>query len=265
MLRKVRLPVSCLERPDLRIAVAGVRRLLEASAAAAGVDEFGLRMADRGGLSNLGPVALVVREQATIGDCDRSAVAVHPYPPRRHASEDRARRRCRHDHPSPCAAAGRARRDSRRKWRWEACIASSASLFGDDWRPLDVHLMHSPPRNRRYYRSFFGCNVIFNSEIRRHPARRARSGPSDSLGASADRAIICDKRVEAIEHTVQTTGTTRSRELVRALLPGGDCTIETRGRASGLRPADHSPASGSNAARASPTFSTRSAPISRCG
>ena len=37
-------------------------------AAAAGVDEFGLRMADRGGLANLGPVALVVREQATIGD-----------------------------------------------------------------------------------------------------------------------------------------------------------------------------------------------------
>src|SRR4249919_4272785 len=68
MLRKVRLPVSCLERPDLRIAVAGVRRLLESSAAAAGIDEFGLRMADRGGLSNLGPVALVVREQATIGN-----------------------------------------------------------------------------------------------------------------------------------------------------------------------------------------------------
>ena len=32
MLRKVRLPISCLARPDLRIAVASVRRLLEASA-----------------------------------------------------------------------------------------------------------------------------------------------------------------------------------------------------------------------------------------
>src|SRR5882672_9099532 len=67
MLRKARLPASCLTRPDQRIAAAGVRRLLEASAAAAGIDEFGLRMAERGALSTLGPVALVVREQSTVG------------------------------------------------------------------------------------------------------------------------------------------------------------------------------------------------------
>ena len=68
MMRKVRLPLETLERPDLRIATTSVRRLLEASAAAAGVEEFGLLMAERGALANLGPVALVVREQATVGD-----------------------------------------------------------------------------------------------------------------------------------------------------------------------------------------------------
>ena len=67
MLKQARLPLHCLENPDLRIAVSGVRRLLEASAEAAGVEEFGLRLADRGGFSTLGPVALVVREQATVG------------------------------------------------------------------------------------------------------------------------------------------------------------------------------------------------------
>src|SRR5690349_24859186 len=68
MLRKVRLPLETLERPDLRIAVTGLRRLLESSAAASGVEEFGLLMAEHGALANLGPVALVVREQATLGD-----------------------------------------------------------------------------------------------------------------------------------------------------------------------------------------------------
>ena len=34
---------------------------------ASGVEDFGLRLADRGGFSTLGPVALVVREQATVG------------------------------------------------------------------------------------------------------------------------------------------------------------------------------------------------------
>ena len=68
MMRKVRLPLESLERPDLRIPTTSVRRLLEASAAAAGVEEFGLLMAEHGALANLGPVALVVRVQATVGD-----------------------------------------------------------------------------------------------------------------------------------------------------------------------------------------------------
>src|SRR6266550_6149989 len=67
MLRKARLPLACLDHPNMRIAVSSVRHLLEATAVAAGIDDFGLRMAERGGLSNLGPVALIVREQPTIG------------------------------------------------------------------------------------------------------------------------------------------------------------------------------------------------------
>ena len=62
MMRKVRLPLTCLERPDVRIAVAGLRRLLEISAEASGAEDFGLRLAERGGLTNLGPVGLIVRE-----------------------------------------------------------------------------------------------------------------------------------------------------------------------------------------------------------
>jgi hypothetical protein len=65
--RKLSIGAASLHDPDIRIAAGGVRRLLEASAAAAGIDDFGLRLAERGGLSNLGPVALVVREQATVG------------------------------------------------------------------------------------------------------------------------------------------------------------------------------------------------------
>src|SRR5262245_39208295 len=67
MMRKARLPLACLDRPDIRIAASGVRRLLEASAVASGAEDFGLRLAEHGALSTLGPVALIVREQATIG------------------------------------------------------------------------------------------------------------------------------------------------------------------------------------------------------
>jgi len=37
MLRKFRLPPACLDDQDMRVAVGSVRRLLEASAAAAGI------------------------------------------------------------------------------------------------------------------------------------------------------------------------------------------------------------------------------------
>src|SRR5579871_1439167 len=67
MLRRVRLPLTCLERRDLRIPVRNVRRLLEMSADVSGLETFGLRLAEYGDLSNLGPLALLIREQATIG------------------------------------------------------------------------------------------------------------------------------------------------------------------------------------------------------
>jgi AraC-like DNA-binding protein len=223
MLRKVRLPVSCLGRPDLRIAVAGVRRLLEASAAAAGIDEFGLRMADRGDLSNLGSVALVVREQATIGN------AIEALSRFIHIHHEGLRLRIGRDEDvvtvSVTLRGGRPRAP---RQSTEMVIGSLhriiRSLFGGDWRPLDVHLMHAPPRNRRYYRTFFGCNVIFNSEV------DAILLAATDLGRPIPSAhpLIAHylrKRVEAIE-TRSSNWDDKVAELVRSLLPVEDCSIE---------------------------------------
>jgi hypothetical protein len=63
VLKEAGLPRSCLRNRDLRISVA---ELLDASASAARVDDFALRLAQRRGLSNLGPLALIVREQPTV-------------------------------------------------------------------------------------------------------------------------------------------------------------------------------------------------------
>jgi hypothetical protein len=63
MLERVGLPRSCLRSPDLRISADAVAELLEASASAARVGDFAPRLAQRRGLSNLGPLALIVREQ----------------------------------------------------------------------------------------------------------------------------------------------------------------------------------------------------------
>jgi AraC-like DNA-binding protein len=223
MLRKVRLPLETLERPDLRIAVTSIRRLLESSAAASGVEEFGLLMAERGALANLGPVALVVREQATVGDALKAlARFIHI-----HHSGMRLLIDSRKDVVTLAidlrGALSRAPRQST-----EMALGSLhriiRSLAGEDWRPLEAHLTHSPPRNRKYYRSFFGCPLVFNAE-------------NDALVISArdlERAIpsahplianYLEKRVEAID-VRRRQWDERVIEVVRTLLNNGDCTAD---------------------------------------
>jgi AraC-like DNA-binding protein len=60
------LPARCLSDPDLKVPTQGVGRLLEAAAAQSGEPAFGLRLAESRRLSNLGPLALLVRDEPTL-------------------------------------------------------------------------------------------------------------------------------------------------------------------------------------------------------
>jgi AraC-like DNA-binding protein len=62
----VGLPARCLAEPDLKVPAWGVGRLLELAAARAGEPAFGVRMAEQRRLSNLGPLALLVRDEPTL-------------------------------------------------------------------------------------------------------------------------------------------------------------------------------------------------------
>jgi AraC-like DNA-binding protein len=68
MLSDVGLSASMLNEPDLMVPAERVAQLLENSAAASGVESFGLRMAETRKLSNLGPIGLLVRDQPTLRD-----------------------------------------------------------------------------------------------------------------------------------------------------------------------------------------------------
>src|SRR4029078_7699443 len=99
-----------------------------------------------------------------------------------------------------------------------------SSLFGDDWRPLEVFLVHAPPRNRRYYRTFFRCNVTFNAEFNAI-LLDARDLDRPIPNAHPLIAHYLRQRVEAIK-TRSSTWDDKVAELVRSLLPAGDCSIE---------------------------------------
>src|SRR5580693_8121580 len=52
--------------PDMMIPANAVGRILETSARRSGVEDFGLRLAEKRRLSNLGLVGLIAREQASV-------------------------------------------------------------------------------------------------------------------------------------------------------------------------------------------------------
>ena len=66
LLDEVGLPRHALSDPDLKISAEAVRSLLELAAERSGVETFGLRMAEKRRASNLGLLALLVREEPTL-------------------------------------------------------------------------------------------------------------------------------------------------------------------------------------------------------
>jgi len=220
MLKRARLPLTAIERPDLRIAVAAVRRLFEISAGESGVETFGLRVAERGDLSDLGPVALVIRDQPTIGTAlqalSRLLHILH---------EGMLLRIERHEDIVILTTVlrGRAQRQAT-----EAVVATLylviRALYGPDWRPLEVHLMHSPPVDRRFHRQFFGCEVNFDCDFDGIVCK-ASDMERTIPWADPNLARYVQSRVDALYGRAESFDA-KVGALVRELLPSGDCRIE---------------------------------------
>ncbi|MDN5000026.1 AraC family transcriptional regulator [Bradyrhizobium sp. GCM10027634] len=223
MMRKTRLPLAVLDEPDTPIAVASLRRLLEMSAEESGVDDFGLRLAERGGLTNFGAVGLIVREQATVGE------AIEAFSRFIHVYHDGMKLEIVRDRQTVAVRLHlRGRRPTASRQSIDMALGSVhriiQSLFGSDWRPQQVHLRYPPPHDRKRYRDFFGCRVIFNAEedailLSAHDMER-RIPSAHPLIASYLR-----KRIEAIE-TRPASWDEKVDEVVRSLLATGDCTVE---------------------------------------
>lgn len=223
MMRKVRLPLTCLDKPDTPIAVTSLRRLLELSAEMSGAEDFGLRMAERGGLTNFGSVGLIVREQATVGE------AIAAFSRFIHIHHDGMRLDVVRDEQTVTLTLHlRGRQPTAPRQAIDMALGSIhriiRSLFSHDWRPREVHLHYPPPNNPARYRDFFGCRVIFNADdnaILMSAQDMARRIPT----AHPLIASYLRKRIEAIG-TRPASLEEKVEDLVRLQLASGDCTVE---------------------------------------
>lgn len=222
LLAGVGLSRRCLQNPDFKVPEDAVRELLESSAAAAGVEDFGLRMAERRTLSNFGPLALLLRDQPTI----RQAIEAWKLNSKVHTESVSVRI----DENDGIAVVSMVRSIESFAPKRQGVEMTVGVLYrtmrhflGDGWRPR-VCFVHSAPRNLDTHRRVFGSKVEFNCDFN---GIICCTSDLDTPIAAADPAMAryAQQYVDSIKPSEGSFGE-RVRELVALLLASGDCRME---------------------------------------
>ena len=219
------LPPGCLKNPELRIPMTAVARLLEDSAARCRRPDFALKLAERRSLSNVGAVALLVREQPTIR---KALKALAEY---MHLHSDGLKLTI--DEDDEGVAIITLTVDSGRpvpvRQGVELALGfihrSLQQLLGRSWRPQTVCFIHSPPARKDVHRRFFGTNVEFGRDCN---AIVCLAADIDAPLPTSDPAMADHARryLDSLAPCANATMRDNARECIQALLPSGLCSAD---------------------------------------
>ncbi len=224
LLAQAGLSPICLNDPDLWIPAEAVRTLLEASAQAGSLDTFGLRMAETRRLSNLGPVALVVREEPTVR---RVVQALTRYS---HLLNEALVLKL--EEAEGIAVI-----------REELLVGKNGSarqaiellvgvtfrnlkfFLGAAWNPLRVCFTHQPPRDLSQHFRVFGYAVEFEQDFN---GLVCTTRDMDAPNPMADLVMARYARqiLEASGGSGRMGTVDEVRRILFVLLPSGDCSID---------------------------------------
>jgi AraC-like DNA-binding protein len=224
MLRQVGLNPRHLADPDLPISTMAVRELFEASAAASGTEDFGLRLARNRRLSNLGPISAVMREAGTAREALDNLC--------RYMRLLNASLLTRiEDHEDLSVIHEEIVTNERGSVRQSIEMAIGvlyrmiAELLGPSWKPRDVCFEHRAPHGPTIHRAMFGVavefNASFNGIVCAAQDLRAPLHASDSRLAPYARRFLDQALSTAGESSTYT-----ARQVITALLPSGRCTAD---------------------------------------
>src|SRR5215831_6578454 len=224
MIAEFRLPPASLTDPDVKVSAAAVGRLLDESARRSGQIDFGLRLADRRTLANLGALALLVREQPTI----RKALDVLVGYMFLHSESLLLGMQEQHGEAIISLAIDLDRPVPIRQGI-ELGIGflhrSFQQLFRERWKPQTICFTHAAPPKKDAHRKFFGTDVLFNQDFN---GIVCRSADLDAAVPAADAkmAAYVQQYLDTIAARRNTTMTTNVRECIYTMLPSGLCSAE---------------------------------------
>jgi AraC-like DNA-binding protein len=224
MIDAVGLPQASLRNPDLKISLSAFTRLLEVSAKAAKVDNFGLRLSERRLLSNLGPVGLLVREQRTVREA-MEALARYIGLHSDGITLDVEKR----DDLVFISPAVLIRRSLPMRQATELSVGVAFRVLqmflGSAWKPQFTCFTHGPPSNGDVHLRILGHRVKYRHEFNGIVCRAGDL--AEPLRASDPVfARYIKQYLELIALRTNTTASDKVREFVWILLPEGSCSIE---------------------------------------
>jgi AraC-like DNA-binding protein len=196
-------------------------RLVELGGRRSGLEDFGLRMAEKRQLSNLGAVGLAIREQPTL----RSALEMMA----NYAWLQNEALTARLEDTDEAAILLLDMPSWRGRHGVEVLVATAVRVIrgvkGATWRPLEVYFMHAAPANLEAHRRLFGVTPLFDQDF----VGLAIDGADlDAQLAAADPAMAAHltRYLDHLAGGRRRGLKSRVRELILAQLPGGGCTAE---------------------------------------
>lgn len=223
LLSEVGLPARALDDPDLKVPTHLVVRLLHLAAERGHEPAFGLRMAESRRLSNLGPLALLVRDEPTLRDALEALM--------RHA----------HLHNEGVAVrveaygglvvirteltgTGAALPDQASELVVGATFRVLQVFMGSAWRPRLVCFRHRAPRSLAVHHRVLGPAVEFGHEFNGIVCNAA---DLDSPNPGADPVLArYSQKLLAPALASSARAADRVRQLIVLMLPRGLCRVE---------------------------------------
>lgn len=222
LVAEVGLPRRCLHEPDLMVAAPRVGRLLELAAARGREPAFGLRMAESRRLSNLGPLALLVRDEPTLRHALEALVT--------HIHMHNEALSVRVEQVGNLVSIREQMDAGHETFRQATELVVGVtfrvlSIFlGSAWQPRLVCFAHRAPASLEIHRRVFGSAVEFGHEF---DGIVCNAADLDAPNPGADPVMVRYAR-RLLEQTPgpRPCASARARELIVVLLPRGHCSVE---------------------------------------
>jgi AraC-like DNA-binding protein len=224
ILRRAGLMARTLEDPELMLGVRAVCEVLESSSEASGVEDFGLRLASRRKLSNLGPISLVLKEEASARQaldtfCRYMSLLNTALLVR--VEEHRGLIVVREDVFLERSVPIRQGTELSVGILYRMLV----ELLGTAWKPVQVCFVHRPPGSTKRHAAFFGTRVMFNAEFnglvcQASDLERRLMGTNPEMARFARQYL--DRSLPRGPQSTQAN----VRQLIAAMLSSGRCTSQ---------------------------------------